>query len=355
MRIKQPFSPRLISFLFAGLLLYSAFCFQLAVPRSVHAASSSSASVVLVHGINGGDGWSGSAINGSMSGDCMGYWRDVKSFLSSNWGGDVRAVQYYKNEGYCNSNDNEQNNPDDLHNPAYASNCTDYHAGNEGSNNESLYHISCLFAWYLYDNFGQQNQDVVLVGHSMGGLIIRETMYQVQNSANQGSGDPFPSTIGHVLDAVTLDTPHGGIHIGGSLFGCGGCTQLGEISEFSSLMIELRQNAQNPQTPGGTVWTLIGSTCDPFVPVDRAIDMQGANHVIIYNDTFNHNGCYDHSAGLHDANPAGDASAYHCDMPENNIQNGTYCSVDYSGPSFSSTSSFSRELSELVTAIFSAS
>ena len=78
----------------------------------------------------------------------------------------------------------------DLHHPLYKSLCTDYHAGKEGTkwegtNDESLYHLSCLFSQYLHHNFGQFNRPVILVGHSTGGIIMRETLFQMQEYAGQ--------------------------------------------------------------------------------------------------------------------------------------------------------------------------
>jgi hypothetical protein len=87
MRIKQPFSPRLLSFLFAGLLLSSALYSRLLAPRAAHAAFGGQyGSVVLVHGFTvDGKGFSGTTTNGSMDGNCDAYWGNAKAFLSSHW------------------------------------------------------------------------------------------------------------------------------------------------------------------------------------------------------------------------------------------------------------------------------
>ncbi|QBD80626.1 hypothetical protein EPA93_33495 [Ktedonosporobacter rubrisoli] len=361
MRNKQFMTPRFISILLTILLTCSVgtFCFQRAFLLSAHAAPSSE-SVVLVHGFNGGDGFSGSTTHGNTKGDCNLYWGDAKSFLSSRGSSDVRTVQYYQDEGNCNQNGTEHTYSANLHDPLYANHCKDYHAGSEGSNNESLFHISCIFAWYLYYNFGQRSQNVALIGHSMGGLIIRETLYQVQNRATLGAGNTFPPSIGHATDAITIETPHDGIAPVG-LFGCGGCTQMSEMANPGLMIEELNLNAQNPQTPGGTVWTLIGSTCDALVPAYQAIDMQGANHAIVYTNVGNNNGCYDHGGAIHATSAASDTAAYYCNISESDIQNyNAECGTNYSyttdadGRHFSFSQSFPRGLAELGAVIFSA-
>jgi triacylglycerol esterase/lipase EstA (alpha/beta hydrolase family) len=121
----------------------------------------------------------------------------------------MRTVKFYSGDRNCQNGD-ETRYSSDLHDPLYKSLCTDYHPGSEGiqwegTNDESIYHLSCLFAQYLNYNFGRDNRNVVLVGHSMGGLIMRETIYQMQENAGKS---PFPPTIGHVEKAITFNTPH---------------------------------------------------------------------------------------------------------------------------------------------------
>jgi hypothetical protein len=124
----------------------------------------------------------------------------------------------------------------------------------------------------------------------MGGIIVRETMYQMQEHAGQS---PFPTTIGHVTDAVTFNTPHGGTDIGIDLIVCNGCTQAANMYSTSDLMFELRSLGKNPQTSGGfTNWTVIGSECDSIlnladppiaggIGIASAVDMH-ARHAVVY-------------------------------------------------------------------------
>ena len=269
-------------------------------------------SIVFVHGFKG------PASNGDNGGfDCYkDYWGDTLNFLSLYGLKDLRTIGYYTGDTNCDAS---------LLNSLYSQSCANYHAdaGSEGTNNESIYHLSCKFAQYMYNNF--QSSYVTLVGHGMGGIIIREAMYRMQENAGK---DGFPSTIGYVTDVITLNTPHGGLDYtipANSLQACGGCTQTSELMTGSSLMTELNQHGRDPVpfTPGEptglqTHWTVIGSECDqvtegpggPKKGYASAIDMD-ADFTVVYerNDT---NTCYDYSGALHDTNTKDDAWIYYC-------------------------------------------
>ena len=183
-------------------------------------------SIVFVHGIKIGPKnipWKGS----DSGWDCNNeYWIDAMKFLRDRGLTDLRAVKYYTGDKNCENGNDEGTYSSDLHDPLYKSLCTDYHPGPkekkwEGTNDESLYHVSCLFAQYLHHNFGQSNNDVILVAHSMGGIIVRETLYQMQEHAGQ---HPFPETIGRVTKAITFNSPHGGVG-DVTTVGCLGCQQ----------------------------------------------------------------------------------------------------------------------------------
>jgi hypothetical protein len=204
-------------------------------------------SIVFVHGIKIGPEGPGPIpyipTKGSDSGwDCNDYWGKAMDFLREHGlGGDLRTIKYYKGDRNC-ANGNEERYSSDLHD--YRSDCTDYPTGDRGSdgtNDESLYHISCLFARYLYQNFGQSNREVIIVAHSMGGIIVRETLYQMQQRIGQDPSiqHPFPPTIGRVTKAITFNSPHGGVPLfPDSAIGCGGCTQSNELYEKSEFMLE---------------------------------------------------------------------------------------------------------------------
>ena len=317
------------------------------LPRRELDAPPDTTSVIFVHGLNG------PSPGGSNAGhDCNQYWGDAMNFLSSQGLGDLRTIQFYNGDINCD-NGNEMTYSSNLHDPLYTSLCTNYPAGSsegtDGTNDESLYRVSCLFSQYLYYNFGQFGRNVVLVGHSMGGIIIRETLYQMQENAGQS---PFPTAIGQVTDAITFNTPHEGIDPIGVL-ACSGCTQGVEMNGVSGLMSELKIFGQNPQTSGGfTNWTVIGSECDGYVGPINAIDMH-ASHVVVYATGSPDISCYDHNNAIHDSSTSQDAYQYYCDTsdPDN-----FPCGINYhpspaSGDKWVSTESGPRGLSALYDAI----
>ncbi len=156
----------------------------------------------------------------------------------------------------------------------------------------------------------------------MGGILIRETLYQMQENAGQS---PFPDTIGCVTHAITFNTPHTGLDPVSPHFVCGSCTQMIEMYQAGDLMLDLRKFGQNPQTSGGfTDWTVIGSECDGDVGPINAIDMH-ASHAIVYSQTGT-NSCYDHGGTIHDQIPNQDAAQYYSDTsdPDNSP-----CSKNY--------------------------
>jgi hypothetical protein len=233
----------------------------------------------------------------------------------------LRTIKYYKGDSDCD-NGAETYYSYDLHDGFYSSVCnnypTDFSLVVEGTNDESIYHLACLFAQYLYNNFGQYNRDVMLVGHSMGGLIMRETLYQMQ----AGNGR-FPSTIGYVTKAITFNTPHNGSIVGrqgsGLLSKCDGCQQGIELTPGSALLTELATFGRNPQTSAGfTEWTEVGSQCDFAVqPASSSVSMD-ASHAVVYSGTIKTPTCYDHGGALHDNNINHDAPYYYCDTSNPN-------------------------------------
>jgi hypothetical protein len=113
----------------------------------------------------------------------------------------------------------------------------------------SLEHLSFHLAWYIWYLFTSREVAVDVVGHSLGGLMIRYALEQValHNSL-------FPQYL-MVEDVVTLGTPHAG-QAWLSSFNY----ELQETNSPSTpFMAWLNANAQNPQGTNGTDWTVIGS------------------------------------------------------------------------------------------------
>lgn len=273
--------------------------------------------IILVHGFE---------INSQV--DCLAYWGSTLDYLrkshsingqSLRWGRqDFRTVQYYNNPGdsHCGRNDGTNTYTDaneNLHNAKYTQHCAGYaQAGADGTNNESLYHVSCLLAWYISLNFGSHpSWNVEIVAHSMGGLVVRNAIYQVQQSKATWT---MPSTLGHISDVVTLATPHGGVLFANYL----NYMQTREMAPSSSFMNEMYTQAQSPQA-GTTDWTILGSKCDEVIGnVDpgTAVYMSGA-HQVMFNPTFKsyvQAPCYSHSAITQDENDTVDATIFYCEF-----------------------------------------
>ena len=246
--------------------------------------------VLFVHGFNG---------NGSI--DCKNsYWGSATNFLQSHgWTGSLVTLGYYTNDHNCT---------DSL--GSYAPMCTNSYPGHQGTTNEDLRHVSCELAWYIWYHYTQYGQNVQLVGHSMGGLLIRWALYETPVDAN------LPPYIG-VQDAVTMATPQGGIPVvGAAIFLCGGCLQANQMRTNNTFWEMLNSFGQNPQGAGwGTDWTMMGSSCESFYNVfdlgvswQSALDMTGGHKTEYLNPP-----CYNHGGYLTDTSITENAHANFCD------------------------------------------
>ena len=131
------------------------------------------------------------------------------------------------------------------------------------SNSTSWKDLSKAFSKYIYTTYTSKGITVDLVGHSMGGLIIRGAVY---GSAKGESGFSAPIKV---EDAVTLAAPHNGAawYSTGCLWGqCSGLKP-------GATDINWVNGDGNPQGPGGTEWTVLGSTDDDTVPAASATYM----------------------------------------------------------------------------------
>jgi hypothetical protein len=288
--------------------------------RELSTNTQNTQSIVFVHGFRF---VYGPISKGATDGfDCTAYWGRIPGALSTlGWQGDFRYVKYYIGDSKHSNGAAEGRYSADLHDPLYASTCTGYSAGADGSNDESLDRLSCLFAQYLNYNFGQSNSDVAIIAHSMGGIIVRNALARVQTDGGQGN---FPTSVGQVTDVITLNTPHTGVQVSDTGLACGGCQQVQDLVDAGAVMTYLRIQGRNLQASSvNTDWTVIGSTCDTIVGNaemgntgdENAIDMN-ARHAIMYVAP-----CYDHTSGLSDSDVTSrDATQYYCDTtdPNNN-------------------------------------
>jgi hypothetical protein len=131
------------------------------------------------------------------------------------------------------------------------------------SNSTAWPDLSKAFSTFVYETYTKKGITVDLVGHSMGGLIIRGAVY------GSGSGQTGFSAPIDVEDAVTLAAPHNGAawYSNGCLWG-----QCSGLKPGSSEITWLQKNG-DPQGAKGTEWTVIGSPADDTVPVASALTM----------------------------------------------------------------------------------
>jgi hypothetical protein len=304
--------------------------------------------VVFVHGISPAafppslQGKFG-PIEDALTVDCSKYWGNALNFMNAThvdpnygnltWGRkDFRTVQFYNSDTNCTNGLGAPYSAD-LHNNGYAKQCTSYNAGNEGTYNESIYHLSCLFAWYLYDNFGQHaGWNVELVGHSMGGLIIHDAIYQVQNRQQLGTGNTFPPTLGHISDVVTFDSPHQGHSLNAALQAlCNLALQCKQMDPNSAFTQEMNTALARDSQAGNTDWTLIGSECDSLVSAQSSVSTWNVGHKVVYtndNVALRNGACYGHLGVISDETDVStqDAVQYWCDWED---AGASACNVAY--------------------------
>ena len=218
--------------------------------RSVH--------TVFVHGLDPYD---------DASKNCA-LWKPMTRALAS-WGhdfGKFHPVKYYGHDENCRN---------DLH--KHGSHSQHYPSGhvyeNNGHNQEaSIRHLGYHLAWYLNNGFAKKGIPVQIVAHSMGGLMTRYALAQIER------GHPkFPSTV-TVQDVVTLGTPHDGA---GFARTCRYAKQCQEIIPDNDFLDWLNTYANHPDGFNGTDWTTIGSHADDLVEPNSAIHMD-SDHKVKY-------------------------------------------------------------------------
>jgi pimeloyl-ACP methyl ester carboxylesterase len=242
---------RPLAFLIALLAALASAC------SSSHGAvsppSSVSPVVVLVHGFSPGpEGYS-----------CAGYWNDLEAAFRQ-WDPSVKLVTvgYIRGDHNCD---------------------TRIASGGPWTPIEDL---GRDLAADVYQRFSARGIPVVLVGHSMGGLIVQSALAQ----AGSGGGPPFLL----VPRAVTISSPHGGTD---ALRRCGyvECNEMAFQSAF------LRGLEPDPQGRGGTVWTLFGSAADPLVTPASSMGMPAAHRFVYERPAYGHDGIIYDESNAHDA------------------------------------------------------
>lgn len=152
-------------------------------------------------------------------------------------------------------------------------------AERDGTRDLSLKELGRRLAWNIHLNYSRQGKSVDLVGHSMGGLIVRAALLGVERHQ---PGDDWPPYI-YVEDAVTLGTPHYGISSSKAnciqVLWARQCREMVEGSRF----VYWLNSTGVPQSRQRTDWTFIGSNADELVSRNSATPTtEGAQHLVRY-------------------------------------------------------------------------
>jgi len=136
------------------------------------------------------------------------YFRDTSQGLG--WSGAFKTIGYYRGDTgtcdvqfYSGATGNQ-----------HVAKCDTYFfdTSAEGTNNQDLRNLACQLAWYIYNNYTLRHKNVLVVAHSMGGLIIRYALHWVYGGS-YGHSPAFPPEL-YVPTVVTFATPNGGIPSG---------------------------------------------------------------------------------------------------------------------------------------------
>lgn len=314
-------------------------------PPTAH-ASGTTTDVLLVHGFDYDN--NGVACDGGDVGV-------PQQFLHQwGWSGQAYTVGYYTLDGpTCNIRLDTINETRCYTYPApknYSPSGSDWHT--IGTRDEDIRHIACVLSWYIWDHYTKFGRPVDLVGHSMGGIIIRWALY-----ATPRSGLAFPPNL-FVPGVVTLNTPHAGVFPQANLT-CGRCLQLKQLETdlSDSIINELLVTGRNPQGTGGTgttAWTIMGSVCDQYVG-DYSVRGMDALHKVWYRSP-----CYGHgeilwqdSRNNPSTNYAG-AEADYCDTSCDTYPSGNGAGQKFVGGSYN-PSTYPRSMLRMVQALSDAS
>lgn len=224
------------------------------------ATQSKDTPVLLVHGFMTYD---------SASINCGQLWGPILKELKAQGFTNVKTVTYYKASKNCDVNLAE----------LYS---------NTGRDN-TWKELGRTLSNYIFDHYTKYNQKVDLMGHSMGGLVIR--------SAVQG-GSKYESGFRNILveDAVTIATPHKG-------------------SDFANLCIHRQCKSlqvshpdfkwlasnPNPQSLMKTNWHLQASNLDSLTTIDSGFAMNvDAQHKKLFKG-LSHNAQLSNKASIYHA------------------------------------------------------
>jgi pimeloyl-ACP methyl ester carboxylesterase len=262
--------------------------FTLAVTGAEARTDNRTKPIVFIHGLDA---------FGTAGADCNMWNNMINTLRAWGWTGTAATTAYYEGDTNCAYSVDHHGS----HSKHYGGSGEHNGAGTSHTADTQIEHLAYHLAWMIYDHFSVNGTYVDIVGHSMGGLIARYAVAQVQRA-----NADFPPAL-RVEDIVTLGAPHGG---SGWASWCPWSDQCDEISNGSSFQNWLASYAQNPQGTGGTDWTTIGSYDDTFVSEGSAVQMSAA-HKVDYLGSMN----LDHSDYYNDTSDVRDADVEYWDTP----------------------------------------
>ncbi|GIE47410.1 hypothetical protein Ani05nite_09440 [Amorphoplanes nipponensis] len=176
--------------------------------------------------------------------NCGSYWKGaLNGFRKGGWKGKLVTFGYYRTDRGCT-----------VEHP--------------GTRSTPIRTVGQKLAWDIYNRYSRHGKSVDVVAHSMGGLVIRSALTQVQKRAKG-----WPPYL-YVEDVTTISTPHTGTNWARR------CTPV-QCRDMRPRSGFLKGLYQSPQSRQGTDWTLIGASDDDVVTTGSALGMK-AGHKVIY-------------------------------------------------------------------------
>jgi len=221
-------------------------------------AAQDAPTVVMVHGYDFGTGATAGTVCASGFNDLANALRAAPDARTPH---DVRLVGYYAGDGWT-CTDSLPTSYSDI--------------PNLGTRDESIRDIARRFADWVYASYVSQGRTVDIIGHSMGGLIVR---YALTFYADRFVVDGRS----YVDDVITGGAPYGAI-TKQSLDTCRAQAQLRNTSRLTQQCSEMggmdgnggvKAELLGRPLPAFATWSLLGSDHDDGVPSASATEPNG--------------------------------------------------------------------------------